>query len=150
ITPSAAHEAHCQCDWYVPSKTKYSPTNPFSIGSPMEASAATRKSAASFGIGVANPPYSLISNVCRRSYNMPTNKNSAPVVIPCASIWYTAPCIEMLRNAKIPSTTKPRWLTEEYATSFFKFGCTSATSAPNNTEIGQSRDPHGGPPRRPS
>ena len=25
---------------------------------------------------------------------------------------------------KMPSTTNPRWLTEEYAISFFMFGCT--------------------------
>ena len=29
-----------------------------------------------------------------------------------------------------PSVTNPMWLTEEYATSFFKSGCTSDTSAP--------------------
>ena len=30
----------------------------------------------------------------------------------------------------MPRTTKPMWLTDEYATSFFMSGCTIATSAP--------------------
>ena len=33
-------------------------------------------------------------------------------------------------KAKIPSVQKPRWLTEEYATSFFISFCMSETSAP--------------------
>ena len=33
-------------------------------------------------------------------------------------------------NTKIPSVTKPMWLTELYATSFFRSGWTRATIAP--------------------
>src|SRR5205085_2939305 len=51
------------------------------------------------------------------------------------SIWYTAPCTPCTFMAQIPSTTKPRWLTDEYATSFFMSGCTIATSAPYTMPI---------------
>jgi hypothetical protein len=33
-------------------------------------------------------------------------------------------------SAKMPSVQKPRWLTDEYATSFFMSFCISETSAP--------------------
>ena len=33
-------------------------------------------------------------------------------------------------NTKMPSVTKPMWLTELYATSFLRSGCTMATMAP--------------------
>ena len=46
-------------------------------------------------------------------------------------------------NEKIPSTTKPRWLTEEYATSFFMLGCTMATSAPYTMPMMASTTIHG-------
>src|SRR4029079_12017791 len=39
-------------------------------------------------------------------------------------------CVPWTFIAVMPSTTKPRWLTLEYATSFFMSGCTIATSAP--------------------
>ena len=56
--------------------------------------------------------------------------NNPPVATPCASITNTAPFSPAAVKLKIPSTTNPRWLTEEYAISFFRFGCTSETSAP--------------------
>ena len=56
--------------------------------------------------------------------------NSPPVEIPCASMTNMAPFSPAGVKLKIPSTTKPRWLTEEYAISFFMLGCTIATSAP--------------------
>ena len=82
------------------------------------------------GITLFNPPYSLISRVWRRSDSMPTMQNSAPVLTPWASIWYDAPWMPCMFAAAMPSTTKPMWLTDEYATSFFMSGCTIATSAP--------------------
>ncbi len=57
-------------------------------------------------------------------------RKSPPVETPCASIWYTAPWTPLTFSAQMPSTTKPRWLTDEYATSFFMSGWTMATSAP--------------------
>ena len=39
---------------------------------------------------------------------------------------FSPACVKL----KIPSTTNPKWLIEEYAISFFIFGCTIATSAP--------------------
>ena len=39
---------------------------------------------------------------------------------------FSPACVKL----KMPSTTNPRWLTEEYATNFFRLGCTIATSAP--------------------
>ena len=44
--------------------------------------------------------------------------------------WITLPAIPLGFSAKIPKVQKPRWLTEEYATSFFMSFCTSETSAP--------------------
>src|ERR1700722_9559897 len=41
-----------------------------------------------------------------------------------------APCTDCTDIAKMPRMTKPMWLTDEYATSFLKSGCTMATSAP--------------------
>src|SRR5664280_1606006 len=42
---------------------------------------------------------------------MPSSMNSAPVEMPWLSIWYTAPSIPSWVKLKMPSTTKPRWLT---------------------------------------
>ena len=57
-------------------------------------------------------------------------RKSAPVEMPWFSIWYTAPTTPVVVKAAIPSITKPRWDTDEYATSFLRSGCTSETSAP--------------------
>ena len=43
---------------------------------------------------------------------MPSSMNSAPVETPWFSIWYTAPSTPIWVKLKMPSTTKPRWLTE--------------------------------------
>ena len=61
---------------------------------------------------------------------MPIRKNSAPVEMPWLIMTISAPCTLSTVSAKMPSITKPRWLTDEYATSFLKSGCTIATSAP--------------------
>ena len=61
---------------------------------------------------------------------MPIRKKSAPVEIPWLIMTIKAPCTLFTVSAKMPSITKPRWLTEEYATSFLKSGWTIATSAP--------------------
>jgi hypothetical protein len=61
---------------------------------------------------------------------IPTARNRAPVESPWLIIWITPPWSPCVFIAKSPSMTKPRWLTEEYATSFFISGCTMATSAP--------------------
>src|SRR5207245_3261408 len=102
-----------------------SPTNPLKPGTASEDRQMKRKRAANHGITALRPPYSAISKVCRRSYSIPTIRNSAPVEMPWLSIWYTAPTTEVVVKAATPSITKPRWLTDEYATSFFRFGCTS-------------------------
>ena len=49
--------------------------------------------------------------------------NSVNAIVPMA-------CVTAAGIAAMPRTTKPRWLTLEYATSFFMSGCTIATSAP--------------------
>ena len=103
---------------------------PLSAGMPIEASVMMRNAAVSRGITLRRPPNSLMRRVWRRSDSMPTMRKSPPVLMPCASIWYTAPCTPWTFIAQMPSTTKPRWLTDEYATSFFMSGCTIATSAP--------------------
>jgi len=51
----------------VPSRIRNSPTNPFSIGSPMLENITTPKQAAKTGIGFATPPKSAIILVWRRS-----------------------------------------------------------------------------------
>ena len=65
----------------------------------------------------------------RRSYSMPTRKKSAPVEMPCAIITMMAPCTLATVPPQMPSITKPRWLTDEYAISFLRSGCTIDTSA---------------------
>src|SRR5579862_269639 len=80
--PDAAHDAHAWCRSNTPMRIRNSPTIPLSSGSASDDRHANRKNAISTGIGVASPPNCLISNVCRRSYNMPTPKNSAPVDTP--------------------------------------------------------------------
>jgi len=66
---------------------------------------------------------------------MPMRKNRAPVEIPWLIMTISAPCTLCTVSAKMPSITKPRWLTELYATSFLKSGCTSETSAPYTMPI---------------
>jgi len=61
---------------------------------------------------------------------MPTIMNSAPVEMPWLIIWITPPWMPIWVAAKTPSMVKPRWLTEEYATSFFMSFCIIATRAP--------------------
>ena len=58
--------------------------------------------------------------------------------MPWATIWKTAPSTPHCQywdrgpalHAANPSTTKPMWLTDEYASSFLKSVCPIATSAP--------------------
>ena len=52
------------------------------------------------------------------------------MLIPCAIIWMTAPCSASVFQAKIPSSTKPRWLTLLYATSRFMSVWPIASTAP--------------------
>jgi hypothetical protein len=61
---------------------------------------------------------------------MPTSMKSAPVERPWFTIWRIEPSSPSSLSAKIPSITKPRCATDEYATSFFTSACTIATSAP--------------------
>ena len=87
--------------------------NPFMPGKPIDDSVRISITAVSRGITVLRPPNSLIWRVCRRSDSMPTMQNRPPVVTPCASIWYDAPCTPCMFMAAMPRTTKPMWLTEE-------------------------------------
>ena len=61
---------------------------------------------------------------------IPTSKNKPPVESPWLIICSTEPVSPWWLSANMPSITKPRWLTEEYATSFFMSFCAIATSAP--------------------
>ncbi len=78
----------------------------------------------------AIPPKAAMSRVCRRSYSMPIRKKSAPVERPWLIMTIRAPCTLCSVAAQMPSMTNPRWLTDEYATSFLMSGWTMATSAP--------------------
>ena len=49
---------------------------------------------------------------------------------PWLIIWRMAPCSPCSVKTKMPSVTKPMWLTDEYATSRLRSGWTSATIAP--------------------
>ena len=51
-------------------------------------------------------------------------------MIPWLTIWRIAPFMPAVWNMKMPSVTKPMWLTDEYATSFLRSGWTRATIAP--------------------
>ena len=53
-----------------------------------------------------------------------------PVEMPWLICCNTLPAIPFGFNEKMPSVQKPRWLTEEYATSFFQSCCIRLTSAP--------------------
>src|SRR6185312_4680718 len=94
--------------------TMNSPTKPDVNGRPQLAIANSTQNAANHGITLASPPYAAISRVCRRSYITPMQVNSAPDTKPCEIICTTAPCT-------------PSCAMDEYATSFFMSGCTSAT-----------------------
>ena len=58
-----------------------------------------------------SPPMRSMSRVCMRSCNAPTSTNSPPVLMPWQIIVITAPCSASGFQAKMPSSTKPRWLT---------------------------------------
>ena len=49
---------------------------------------------------------------------------------PCPTIWKIAPESAAPVPATMPRTTSARWLTEEYATSFFMSFWAAATHAP--------------------
>ena len=66
----------------APSSTRNSPTKPFVAGRPIDESDTMVSTAAKSGTTLAIPPNASISRVCRRSYSMPTRKNSAPVEMP--------------------------------------------------------------------
>ena len=53
-----------------------------------------------------------------------------PVEMPWLICCRIEPEIPAGFSAKMPSVQKPRWLTEEYATSFFQSFCISEASAP--------------------
>ena len=61
---------------------------------------------------------------------MPTNKKSAPVETPWFTICSTPPVRPSVLSAKIPITMKPRWATDEYATSRLRSRCMAAATAP--------------------
>ena len=61
---------------------------------------------------------------------MPTNKNNAPVDTPWLIIWIVLPDIDCVVKAKMPSTMKPIWATDEYATNRLRSICIVAAMAP--------------------
>src|ERR1700722_17785995 len=63
ITPVAASMPKTGLAWNAPLNTRNSPMNPFSNGSPADASTIARYVVAYTGIGEASPPNSLISYV---------------------------------------------------------------------------------------
>ena len=100
------------------------------VGSPT--AAITKKSPAPLraGMVVHKPPIREISRVCIRCCSTPAIMNNPPVLMPWLTIWTIPPVIPCMLSAKMPSMTNPRWLTDEYATSFFTSFCFSETSAP--------------------
>jgi hypothetical protein len=56
--------------------------------------------------------------------------NSAPVDSPWLTMYSTAPVIDSLVKAKIPSPMKPKCDTEVYETSRLRSRCPMASSAP--------------------
>src|SRR5207247_887302 len=135
MTPAVAIVAATGYVRNVPSSTRNSPTNPFVAGSPIEDSETIVSTAASSGTTFAMPPNASMRREWRRSYSMPARKNSAPVEMPWLIITRSAPCTLWSVRAQMPSITKPRCATDEYAISFLKSGWTSATSAPHDVGI---------------
>ena len=60
----------------------------------------------------------------------PTSRNSAPVETPWFTIWITEPLRLWRVMAKMPSTMKPMWATDEYATRRLRSFCMGAQMAP--------------------
>ena len=64
-----------------------------------------------FGTALQSPPILRSSRVCSRSCSEPASMNSAPVERPWQIICMTAPWSASALPAKMPRSTKPRWLT---------------------------------------
>ena len=61
---------------------------------------------------------------------MPARMNSPPVLSPWASITMIVPSRPSGSIENTPSSTKPIWLTDEYAMIRLRFVCAVAISAP--------------------
>ena len=85
---------------------------PLVPGSPMEASAVITKAVANSGAARPMPPKSSMRRVWRRSYIMPSSRNSAPVEMPWLIMTTMPPCRPFSVRAKIPMTTNPMCATD--------------------------------------
>ena len=99
-------------------------TKPLSPGRPTEAITKKTMKVAQIGIFAASPPSSRIERVWYRSYMKPIRKKRAPVERPWLIMYITEPVMPTELTANRPSMQKPRWLTDEYATSFLMSVCT--------------------------
>ena len=64
-----------------------------------------------FGTALHSPPIRASSRVCSRSCSEPASMNRAPVDSPWQIICTTAPWSASTLPEKMPTSTKPRWLT---------------------------------------
>ena len=111
-TPNAATTAAALCAPNVPTSTRNSLTNVDRPGSDSADRPATRNVPASTGTTFCRPPWSAIRALPVRAMRKPATRNSAPVESPWLSMYRLAPCTLTEVNAKMPSTMKPKWLTE--------------------------------------
>ncbi len=133
--PIAPKMASAGARSHAPSSVMNSPTKLLRPGSPSAAKATTAKTPAITGMRRASPAIPIRSRVPTRSSIHATIKKSAATMMPWLTIWTTAPCCPCALKAKIPSTTKPMWLTLEYETISFMSLCAIAISAPQMIAI---------------
>ncbi len=119
---------HAASDWNAEIRQSTSDGKPFSPGRPTDAIAKNTMNEAQTGILEASPDTLRMSRVWYRSYMNPIMRNRPPVEKPWLSMYRTEPDSPVAFNAVRPSTQKPRWLTDEYATSFLMSSCTQQIS----------------------
>ena len=87
-------------------------------------------SAASTGARSARPPISRRSSEPTRSASSATTKNAGTTTSPWLTAWRIAPCVDVSRSAKIPSTMNPSWATDEYPSTSRAFVTENAITDP--------------------
>jgi len=116
MIPLVATAASHGLRWKAPTRIRNSPTNPFSPGSPSDDSTTTRNTAEKAGTTRHRPPKSAMSREWRRSVDHAHHQEEGARRQAVVTIWMRAPTSPCWLSVKMPSITKPRWLTLEYAT----------------------------------
>ena len=114
-TPLKAMIAIAIFVWKTPSRIRNSPTKFDEPGIASVANVMIRKNVASTGARVAMPPMSRMSSEpSERAASSATTKNAGATTRPWLKACRIAPWAPCEFSAKIPSTMKPSWATDEY------------------------------------